>query len=69
LRLELNTGGQWPSSSRIGHSWHSVIISLFQLLMSQSVFCLRLGSMMVTLLLILLKQWKRCVFFFMIYVV
>ncbi|XP_056301937.1 nucleoporin NUP188 isoform X2 [Danio aesculapii] len=28
------------------------------LLMSQSVFCLRLGSMMVTLLLILLKQWK-----------
>uniref|UniRef100_A0A673LC59 Nucleoporin NUP188 n=1 Tax=Sinocyclocheilus rhinocerous TaxID=307959 RepID=A0A673LC59_9TELE len=31
------------------------------LLMSQSVFCLRLGSMMVTLLLILLKQWKRWV--------
>ncbi|KAI2651618.1 Nucleoporin NUP188 [Labeo rohita] len=28
------------------------------LLMSQSVFCLRLGSMMATLLLILLKQWK-----------
>lgn len=39
----------------------SVSFYLSQLLMSQSVFCLRLGSMMVTLLLILLKQWKRCV--------
>lgn len=27
-----------------------------------SVPCLRLGSMMATLLLILLKQWKGCVF-------
>lgn len=32
-----------------------------QLLVPASVNCLRLGSMMCTLLLILLRQWKRCV--------
>ena len=35
---------------------------LFQLTTPMSVPCLRLGSMMATLLLILLKQWRRWVF-------
>lgn len=35
---------------------------LFQLTTPTSVPCLRLGSMMATLLLILLKQWRRFVF-------
>lgn len=35
--------------------------SLFQLTTPTSAPCLRLGSMMATLLLILLKQWRRCV--------
>lgn len=37
------------------------LLSLFQLIVPMSVPCLRLGSMMATLLLILLKQWKRYV--------
>lgn len=41
---------------------HFPFFYLFQLTTPMSVPCLRLGSMMATLLLILLKQWRRFVF-------